>query len=201
MPARSRTLISVASPRMTTGPNSSSSRANRSGRCSISVTSWPISSSERVTFAPTLPPPATMMYISCACGRGARTARTVSRRTEIAVWVGHTVSQPALRIERRARGIEDADDDAVRRSVPPLQHLPDDDVRVVAVGGDDRRVRIGDSGPLEHRGVHAVADDEATAPAGAEPRERVLALVQHGDVPAVGGEPLRDRRARRDRIR
>ena len=54
IPARSRTAISVASPRITVGPNSSSSRAKRSGRCSMSVTSWPRSRSVRVTFEPDL---------------------------------------------------------------------------------------------------------------------------------------------------
>ena len=94
IPARSSTLISVASPRITTGPNSSSSRANRSGRCSIIVTSWPISSSERVEFAPTFPPPATMTYISVASAGSGVAARTVSRSMEIAVCVGQTVWSP-----------------------------------------------------------------------------------------------------------
>ena len=41
IPARSRTLISVASPLITTGPNSASSCSKRPRFCSISVTSWP----------------------------------------------------------------------------------------------------------------------------------------------------------------
>src|SRR5215210_2626573 len=62
IPARSSTWSSVASPRCTACSNSSSSRAKRSGRCSIIVTSCLARSSSRATFAPTFPPPAIRTY-------------------------------------------------------------------------------------------------------------------------------------------
>ena len=66
------------------------------GRCSISVTSCPIASSERATLAPTLPPPATIEYdisdsTSAACFVSLRTAAVSS---EIAVCVGQIVRMP-----------------------------------------------------------------------------------------------------------
>ena len=128
-----------------------------------------------------------------SCGAGAL-GRTVSRRTEIAVCVGHTVFEPALGIELGSRGVEHADDDRAR-AVAALEDLPDHDVRVVTGRGDDCRVGLGDPGLLEHAHVHAVADDEAATPAGAETHERVFALVDDRDVPAVGDEALRDRGA------
>ena len=84
-------------------------------------------------------------------------------------------SQAELRVELRAGGVEDPHDDAPD-AVPALQDLADHEVRVVAVGRDDGRLRLGDAGLLEDVPVHAVPDDEAALP-GAEPRERVLVLV------------------------
>ena len=84
-----------------------------------------------------------------ACGAGDAGLHRLEKDGDRGLRRAHGV-EPALRVERRARGVEDADDDRAR-SVPPLQHLPDDDVRVVAGGGDDRSVRLGDSGPLRAR--------------------------------------------------
>ena len=54
-------------------------------------------------------------------------------------------AEPPRRVEVRARGIEDADDDAVDAEAL-LGDLADDDVRVVAVGGDDDGVGLLDAG-------------------------------------------------------
>ena len=111
---RSSTCSSVASPSSDRCSNSSSSGSKRSRRCSISVTSWPIRSSERARFAPTLPPPATSAYIRRqparrSCMRGPvrqRADRRLGRADDL---------QPALGVELGARRVEDADDDAARR--------------------------------------------------------------------------------------
>ena len=73
-----------------------------------------------------------------------------------------------------------------------VQHLPDDDVGVVAARRDHGGVRIREAGAFEHRDVHAVSDDEATGPR-TQSSERILVLVDHGDVPPVGDETSRDR--------
>ena len=82
MPARSSTYSSVASPRSTWCSNSASSLSKRYGCCSISVTSWPARSSDRVRFAPTLPPPAIRTYIRRATSpaRTALTSVSIARR-------------------------------------------------------------------------------------------------------------------------
>ena len=97
-------------------------------------------------------------------------------------------------VEVRARGIEDPDDGAVDPE-PLLRHLADDDVRVVAVGDDDDRVRVLDPRFAQEIGVHAVADEERARPVLAEPPERILVLVDDGHVPSLGGEAFRNRRA------
>ena len=76
------------------------------------------------------------------------------------------------------------DDDAVDLEAL-LRDLADDDVRVVAVGGGDDGIGVLDARLAQQVGVHAVADDEAAAPVLAEPRERVLVLVDDGHVPAL----------------
>src|SRR5262245_30206124 len=63
IPARSSTNSSVASPRRTWCSSSASSCANRWGRCSMSVTSWPSRSNARARLEPTLPPPAIRRYM------------------------------------------------------------------------------------------------------------------------------------------
>ena len=95
IPARSSTCSSVASPSRTWCSNSSWSCSKRYGRCSISVTSCPIFSSERATFAPTFPPPATIAYIRrCASSASFDSLRTAVLSAEIAVWVGQIVRIP-----------------------------------------------------------------------------------------------------------
>ena len=56
---------------------------------------------------------------------------------------------------------------------------------------DHGGVRLAEVRALEHAHVHPVTHDEPTAPAGTEPREGILVLVDRGDVPALGGETLR----------
>ena len=195
MPARSSTNSSVASPRCTTCSNSSSSASKRSARCSISVTSWSARRSRRARFAPTLPPPQIRTYISRprpVCGTSQ--ARTASvdlgdRRLRRA----HD-PQPALAVEHGARRVEQAHDDALVGEAL-LRDLADDDVRVVAVGRDDDRVRVLDAGGAKHVDVHAVSEHEAAAPVLAEPRERVLLLVDRRDLPALAEQLPRDRGA------
>ncbi len=102
--------------------------------------------------------------------------------------------EAALRVELRARRVEHAHDDAAHVEAL-LRDLADDDVRVVAVGGDDDGVGVLDAGLAQEVGVHAVPDDERAGPALAEPRERVLVLVDDGHVPALLVELERDRRA------
>ena len=200
IPARSSTWISVASPRRTTGPNSSSSCSKRSWRCSTSVTSWPISSSEAATFDPTLPPPATTMYIRpapCAGRAGARLGCThgVDEERDRRLGGAHR-AQAEPREELGAPRVEHADDDALD-AVALLDHLADHDVGVVAVRRDDRGVGGLDAGLHEDIHLHGVADDERALPVAAESRKRLLVLVDGGDVPAVAGELLRNRRPTR----
>ena len=52
-------------------------------------------------------------------------------------------------------------------------------------GRDHDRVGVLDTRLLEHGDVDPVADDEPPGPVLAEPVERVLALVDHGDLPAA----------------
>ena len=195
IPARSSTCDLGRVAEHATWPNSSSSCSKRSRRCSMSVTSCPISTSERATFAPTLPPPAMIdvhqprhllgtARLARAHGVGERRDRRLRRADG---------AQPELRVELGARRIEHADDDAVD-AVALLRHLADDEVRVVAVGRDDGRIGLGGARLLEDLLVHPVADDEAALP-GAEARERLLVLVDARHVPALLGELLRDRRA------
>ena len=103
-------------------------------------------------------------------------------------------AHPARGVEVGARRVEHADDDAVDAE-PLLGDLADDDVRVVAVRRDDDGVGLLDPGLAEQVDVHAVADEERAGPVVAEPRERVLVLVDDGDVPALLLELERDRRA------
>ena len=79
--------------------------------------------------------------------------------------------QPALSVERSTFRIEDAHDDA-RRRVATLDDLPNDDVRVVAVGRDHDRIGARDTRSLENLDVHRVADDEASPPLAEPRRER-----------------------------
>ena len=148
MPARSSTKSSVASPRITWCSNSASSLSNRYGRCSISVTSCPARSSERVRFAPTLPPPAIRTYIRRVASSASRTALDERldrgrRRADDA--------QAARRVELRARRVEHADDHRRHLEVL-LGRLRDHEVRVVAVGRDDDGVGLLDPGLAQERG-------------------------------------------------
>src|SRR3954468_12824093 len=193
IPARSRMKSSVASPRWTMCSNSSSSEAKRSARCSISVTSCPDRSRILARFAPTLPPPQTRMYTLRLHLRGFAGAdgfdQCVDRRRGRADRV-----QAALLVERGARGIEHAHDDAwVREAL--LRDLADHEVRVVAVGGHDDGLGVIDAGRAQDVDVHAVPEHEPAGPALAEPRERFLLLVDGGDVPTLVEELPRDVRA------
>src|SRR5207237_4494657 len=71
----------------------------------------------------------------------------------------------------------------------------DDEIRVVAVGGDDDRVGVLDAGRPQHARVHAMADDEPAGPVLAQAAEGGLLLVNGRHVPAFRGETFRDRRA------
>src|SRR5262245_32029718 len=183
MPARSSVKSSVASPLCTWCSSSASSRSKREPRCSISVTSWPARISDRARFEPTLPPPAMRMYMPLAegpfggadgVGEGGDRAR---RRAD------HV--QPTGRVEVGPCRVEHPDDDG-RHGELLLGHLPDDDVRVVAVGRDDDGVGVLDAGVPQQLDVHAVADEKVARPAVAETREGLFALIDDGDVPAGG---------------
>ena len=106
--------------------------------------------------------------------------------TEIASGSGRR-AQAALGVEVGAGRVEHADDDAADPEAL-LRDLADHDVRVVAVGRDDDGVGVLDPGRARSVGVHAVADDEAAGPAGAEPAQRLLALVDDVDLPAFALE-------------
>ena len=103
-------------------------------------------------------------------------------------------------VERRAARIEHAHDD-VRDAEALLRDLRDDEVRVVAVGGDDDGVGVLHAGLAQHLGVHAVADDEAARPVLAQPLERLFLLVDGAHVPALGLQRFRARTSRPDRSR
>ena len=118
-------------------------------------------------------------------------ARTVSRSDRDRGLRRADGLQPALRVELGARRVEHAHDDGAD-PVALLEHLPDDDVRVVAVGGDHGSFDLCGPRLVEHGRVHSVAEHEAAPPARPEPLQRVLRLVHDGDVPAVCREALRD---------
>src|SRR5581483_875892 len=103
-------------------------------------------------------------------------------------------AQAARVVEIGARRVEHAGDDALDVEAL-LGHLRDDDVRVVAVGGGDDRVRVLDPRLAEQVDVHAVADDEGAWPVLAEAREGVLVLVDDGHIPALALELEGDGRA------
>src|SRR3989442_4564813 len=201
MPARSSVLISVASPSIATCPNSTSSWSKRSRRCSISVTSCPMSTSERATFFPTFPPPAMIAYTRfspCLCRAGRLERAHVARAHRVRQHGDRSLrradgAQAAPRVEVRAQRIEHPYDGAAD-AVALLQHLPDDDIRVVAVGGNDSGIRLRDAGAAKDVTVHAVADDEAASPA-AETVERLLLLVDARDAPTLRRELHGDCRA------
>ena len=71
--------------------------------------------------------------------------------------------QSPVGIELRPGRVEDADDDGAD-VVALLEDLADDDVRVVAVGRDDRRVRAVHPASLEDGRIHAVAEHEPALP-------------------------------------
>src|SRR3990172_11679381 len=200
MPARSSTKISVASPSMATWPNSSSSRSKRSRCCSTSVTSWPMPRSERVTFAPTLPPPATITYIGPDLrGTGGLQRANIARAHRVGDdgdrrlrWTDR--AEAALRVEVGPGRVEHAHDDAPD-PVALLRDLADQHIRVVTVGRDDDGVGVLDARAPEDAGVHAVPDEEAAAPTGAEASERVLVLVDDSYAPALARELHGNRRA------
>ena len=106
IPARSSTWISVASPWSTGGLELRLELLEAVAPLLDSVTSCPIRTSERVRFAPTLPPPATIdVHQARRAARPASTSheRTTSVSVAIAVCVGQTVRRPALGVELRAR--------------------------------------------------------------------------------------------------
>ena len=112
MPARSRTPISVASPRITTGPNSSSSRANRS-RPLLDQRHLVAHLEERARdVRADLPPAGDDDVHQAALRAGGVAGAHGVESDEIAVCVGQTVRMPAIGVELGARRVEDADDDA-----------------------------------------------------------------------------------------
>src|SRR5919202_1459397 len=146
IPARSSTWISVASPSSTWCSNSPSSCSKRSRRCSRIVTSCPSRSRFRATFAPTLPPPAIMMYTSGRRFGGLprehfTLARGLEQRVDRGVRRADRPQAETLAVERRACGVEGPDDDALVVE-PLLRDLRDHEVRVVAVGRDDDGVCV-----------------------------------------------------------
>src|SRR6478609_2990053 len=122
MPARSRTKSSVASPRCTWCSNSASSMSNRTGRCSISVTSWPSRISARARLDPTLPAPAMRRYTGRTLGQCAFDgAHGVREHLDRALRRADDIEAARLE-EVRAAGVEDADDDRAHGEVL-LGHL------------------------------------------------------------------------------
>ena len=105
---------------------------------------------------------------------------TASISARMAREVGQIVRTTRV-VERRPAGVEHADDD-VRHAEALLGDLRDDEVRVVAVGGDDDGVGVLHAGLAQHVGVHAVPHDEAARPVLAESLERLLLLVDGADV-------------------
>src|SRR5579884_1019964 len=192
IPARSSTNSSVASPRTTWCSNSASSLSKRYGFCSISVTSWPARRSDRIRFAPTLPPPAIRTYIDRP-SRGNLFLGMPHRGDERLDRGGGRAddAEPLRRVELRPRRVEHAHDHG-RHLELLLGDLRDHEVRVVAVRGDDDGVRLIDPDLTQERQVHAVADREAAGPALAESPEGVLVLVEDGHVPAGALELQRD---------
>src|SRR4029079_1697854 len=134
--------------------------------------------------APIFPPPAIRTYTS---GRGRLRDGAAPRRFRQhldRVRGRADRAHPLLGGERSPRRVEQPNDHTLDPE-PLLDHLADDDVRVVAVCGAHDGVGILDSRAAEARRVHAVADDEAAVPALAEPAERLLLLVDRDDVPAL----------------
>src|SRR5436190_11917732 len=166
----------------------------------MSVTSWSRRSSVRARFAPTFPPPAMTLYIRPSGSLGGdalarrdaagahRLGQNRDRRRGRAYG-----PQPAGRVELRTRRVEDPDHHAVDVEAL-LRDLPDDEVRVVAVRRDDGRIRLVDAGFAKNGEIHAVPDDEASGPVLAEARERLLVLVDDGNVPAAPLELARHAR-------
>ena len=87
--------------------------------------------SERATFEPTFPPPATIAYISSS-SRTAAALRTAARERRDRGLGRADRAQPAGGVEVGAGGVEHADDDC-RDGPALLDHLADDEVRVVPV--------------------------------------------------------------------
>src|SRR5262245_65609584 len=130
-----------------------------------------MSTSDRATFFPTLPPPTMITYTSCSSLHGddwrvevadVARAHSVGKHRDRGLRGAHR-AQAALGVEVRAQRVEHANDDAAD-PVALLEHLCDDDVRVVAVRGDDSRISLVDAGVAQHLAVHRVADDEPTTP-------------------------------------
>src|SRR5262245_44983923 len=168
IPARSRTQSSDASPYCTLCSSSCSTARKRSRSDSSRVTSCPLSSSSRARFQPTFPAPTMITYIRSLIASGASFALSwkesplgsAGRRLGSARLLrGGRPDLPLEHVDRdlrRANGVdalalvpvgsqrvEDPGDD-LWDVVAALRDLRDHDVRVVAVGGVDERVRAFD---------------------------------------------------------
>ena len=191
MPARSSTLISVASPSMATWPNSASSRSKRSRRCSTQRHLVPhreqrarhvrshlaTAGNDHVHQPVTGSVGSSGRHFAGAHRLGEHRDRRLRRADG---------AKAATGVEVGAARVEDAHDDAPD-VVALLHDLPDDDVGVVAVGGDDHRVGIARPPPARRIvGVHPVTDDEAAASSRVRAGPSASSFSStHGHVPAL----------------
>src|SRR5690606_21551502 len=100
---------------------------------SISVTSWPLPSSSRARFQPTLPAPQTITYTAASSGSYGIPQRGLLDEVDRVLRRADRV-QALLGVPVGARRVEHAHDDA-RHLEAALGDLRDHEVRVVAVGG------------------------------------------------------------------
>src|SRR3954453_23974481 len=139
----------------------------------MTVTSLTFSSSSRARFQPTLPAPAMITYTPRSRPRVARAAdrglglaqggalELVDRDRRRADGL-----QALLGVPGRAARVQDARDD-LRHLEALVGDLRDHQVGVVAVGGRDEDVRLGDAGLLER--LHLQRRPDREAPAGGLP--------------------------------
>ena len=176
IPARSSTWISVASPRSAVGPELRLELLEALPPLLDERHLVPHARSERVMFAPTLPPPATIAYISRVARRGRRCrADDVGERRDRRLRRAHR-RRPRSRRTPRGFGSRIAR----RRSRGRSGAAGPGRSRCSSCRRPSRRRqrRPSRARALEHLDIHPVADDEATAPF-AEPRERASSSSTH----------------------
>ena len=197
IPARSSTNSSVASPRITWCSNSASSLSNRYGRCSISVTSWPPRSSERVEVRADLAAACDEdVHQTVACSE----ARTASASVSIAPRSGRRC---AGRASRRTAARAGSSTRTTTIGTSKCFWAPGAITMFVLSPSVVTTTASASSIPASRSSVqiHAVADEEPAGPVVAESPERVLVLVDDGHVPARGVAAGARRTSRRGRSR